>query len=268
MVSDRTQSHKALLPTPASDASCKSRLLLMLLTYWLEVFMTLSLSSVNSFEWLTDFRETFIHFYRFTVNDTDEGGHGARPVGRGGSFRTLPGHSTSPRISMQSPTGSWRKGREPEILRTLSSRGFTEAALHKHDWLNHWPLVSTSSLAPLLPKSLWMGLTVPTLITSWLLWVTSPHLWVVVQSQSRVLLFVAPWTVAHQAPLFSTVSWSLLELTAIESVMLSYYLILCHAPFSSCPQEWEENQPYTCFSKSAYHKSKTELNEAFCNLTS
>lgn len=41
MVSDRTQSHKALLPTPASDASCKSRVLLMLLTYWLEVLMTL-----------------------------------------------------------------------------------------------------------------------------------------------------------------------------------------------------------------------------------
>lgn len=78
----------------------------MLLTYWLEVFMTLSLSSVNSFQWLTDFRETFIHFYRFTVNDTDEEGHGARPVERAGSFRTLPGHSTSPQISMQSPTGS------------------------------------------------------------------------------------------------------------------------------------------------------------------
>ena len=58
MVSERAQSLKALLPTPASDTGCKSRLLLMLLT-WLEVLMTLSLGSVNSFEWFTDFRETF-----------------------------------------------------------------------------------------------------------------------------------------------------------------------------------------------------------------
>ena len=40
MVSERAQSLKALLPTPASDTGCKSRLLLMLLT-WLEVLMTL-----------------------------------------------------------------------------------------------------------------------------------------------------------------------------------------------------------------------------------
>ena len=51
---------------------------------------------------------------------------------------------------------------------------------------------------------------------------------VVVQLLSHVWLFVTPWTAAHQAPLFSTISQSLLKFIAIESVMLSNHLILCH----------------------------------------
>ena len=39
--------------------------------------------------------------------------------------------------------------------------------------------------------------------------------------------FCDPWTVAHQASLSFTISWSLLKLTSIESVMPSHYLILC-----------------------------------------
>ena len=50
----------------------------------------------------------------------------------------------------------------------------------------------------------------------------------VVQSLSCVQLFVTPWTVAHQASLSFTISWSLLKLMPIESVMLSNLLILCH----------------------------------------
>ena len=42
-----------------------------------------------------------------------------------------------------------------------------------------------------------------------------------------VRLFVTPWTAARQAPLSSTVSWSLLKIMSIESVMLSNHLILC-----------------------------------------
>ena len=48
-----------------------------------------------------------------------------------------------------------------------------------------------------------------------------------VQSLSRVRLFVTPWTVAHQASLSITNSWSLLKLMPIESVMPSNHLILC-----------------------------------------
>ena len=41
----------------------------------------------------------------------------------------------------------------------------------------------------------------------------------VVQSLSRVQLFAAPWTAAHQASLSSTISQSLLKLMSIELVM-------------------------------------------------
>ena len=51
---------------------------------------------------------------------------------------------------------------------------------------------------------------------------------VVVQLLSCVHLFVTPWTAAHQAPLSSTISQSLLKFMSIASVMLSNHLILCH----------------------------------------
>ena len=41
-------------------------------------------------------------------------------------------------------------------------------------------------------------------------------------------LFVTPWTATCQASLSFTVSWSLLKLMSIESVMPSNHLILCH----------------------------------------
>ena len=51
---------------------------------------------------------------------------------------------------------------------------------------------------------------------------------VVIQLLSCVLLFTTPWTTARQASLSFNVSWSLLKLMSIESVMLCYHLILCH----------------------------------------
>ena len=49
-----------------------------------------------------------------------------------------------------------------------------------------------------------------------------------VQSLSHVWLFEIPWTIALQASLSITNSWSSLKLTSIESVMPSSHLILCH----------------------------------------
>ena len=51
---------------------------------------------------------------------------------------------------------------------------------------------------------------------------------VVVQSLSRVQLFVTPWTAICQASLSFSISWSLLKLMSIESVMPSNHLNLCH----------------------------------------
>ena len=48
-----------------------------------------------------------------------------------------------------------------------------------------------------------------------------------VQSLSCVRLFVTPWTVACQASLSITNSWSLLKLMSIELVISSNHLILC-----------------------------------------
>ena len=46
-------------------------------------------------------------------------------------------------------------------------------------------------------------------------------------SLSCDLLFVSPWTAARQASLYFTISWSLLKLMSIDSVMPSNHLILC-----------------------------------------
>ena len=48
------------------------------------------------------------------------------------------------------------------------------------------------------------------------------------QSQSRIWLFVTPWTAAQQAPVSSTISQSLLNFMSIESMMLPNHLVLCH----------------------------------------
>ena len=63
-------------------------------------------------------------------------------------------------------------------------------------------------------------------------WIKTPdkctfQLVIVVQLLSCVRLFATPWTVAHQASLSITISWSLLKLMSIESVMRSNHLILC-----------------------------------------
>ena len=56
---------------------------------------------------------------------------------------------------------------------------------------------------------------------------------VVVQSLSCVQLFETPWTAAHKASLFFTISQSLLKHMFIELVMSCNHLILCH-PFLLC----------------------------------
>ena len=61
---------------------------------------------------------------------------------------------------------------------------------------------------------------------------------VVVQLLSYIQLFATLWTIASQASLSFTFSWSLLKFISIESVMLSNHLILCYSCFSSCLQSF------------------------------
>ena len=56
-------------------------------------------------------------------------------------------------------------------------------------------------------------------------------------SLSRVQLFVTAWTATCQASLSFTISWSLLKLMSIESVMSSNHLIL-FIPLSYCLQSF------------------------------
>ena len=51
---------------------------------------------------------------------------------------------------------------------------------------------------------------------------------VVIYLLSHVQLFATPWTAAHQDSLSFTISWDLLKLFSVESVMPSNHLILCH----------------------------------------
>ena len=75
----------------------------------------------------------------------------------------------------------------------------------------------------------------------------------VVQSLSRVWLFATPWTAAHQASLFFIISWSLLKLMSIESVMPSNYLILFQ-PLLLLPSIFPSIKVFTNYSASGGQK--------------
>ena len=57
---------------------------------------------------------------------------------------------------------------------------------------------------------------------------------IVVQLLSHVWFFATPWTAPCQASLSFTISWHLLKLISIESMMTSNCLVLCH-PFLLLP---------------------------------
>ena len=65
-----------------------------------------------------------------------------------------------------------------------------------------------------------------------------------VQSLSRVLLFVTPWTETHQVSLSITNSWSLLKLMSIKSMMPSNHLKLWR-PHHLLPSIFPSNSVYS-----------------------
>ena len=81
-------------------------------------------------------------------------------------------------------------------------------------------------------------------------WVRGFVIVVVVQSLSRVQLFVTPWIAACQASLSFTISQSLLQLMSVESVMPSNHLILC-LPLLTLPSIFPSIRVFS--SESAVH---------------
>ena len=77
-----------------------------------------------------------------------------------------------------------------------------------------------------------------------------------VQSLSHVQLLVTPWITVRQASLSIANSQSSLRLKSIESVMPSYYLILCHPllllPPRNANQNYNEISPHT--SQNGHHQ--------------
>ena len=73
---------------------------------------------------------------------------------------------------------------------------------------------------------------------------------VVVRSLSCVPFFATAWTAVCQASLSFTISWSLLKLMSIDSVMPSNHLILCH-PALFLPSFFPSNRVFS--SELAHH---------------
>ena len=66
----------------------------------------------------------------------------------------------------------------------------------------------------------------------------------IVQLLGHVHLFAIPWTAERQASLSFTISWSLLKLMSIESVMPSDHLILCN-PLLLLPSIFPSNRIFS-----------------------
>ena len=93
--------------------------------------------------------------------------------------------------------------------------------------MHHWLVVSSLQSMHLLDCALYttqhpVSISLPNKVESGI----KIHNVVVVQSFIRGQLFSASWTAALQASLSFTISWSLLKLMSIESVMPSNHLIL------------------------------------------
>ena len=79
---------------------------------------------------------------------------------------------------------------------------------------------------------------------------------VIVRLLSCVLLFGTPWTTACQASLSFAISWSLLKLVSIESVMLSNHLIFCCPPPSPVAFNLSQHQEFFQWVGSSHQVAK------------
>lgn len=87
-------------------------------------------------------------------------------MGRGASMPLWACHPPSILMLFTNPEALWMPG------------FFVEALLCRHEWLNHWPLVSSSASSPSpIPRGLEMGLKLPALyLLGWFCWQLFPIL--------------------------------------------------------------------------------------------
>ena len=141
--------------SPTSDPDHKSKLAPELLTncYRGEVPTIPFLGSSNLLEWLTDIQRNFFFFLSLQHWFILKGYNPFDPEQSNERDAWKKMWGTGPELP--SPFQMWHP-RSPnhhifanlEALRTLSFGGFTEASLHRHDWLNHWPLGIEHNLQP------------------------------------------------------------------------------------------------------------------------
>ena len=67
--------------------------------------------------------------------------------------------------------------------------------------------------------------------------------YILVDKKKLAIICVTQWTAACQASLSFTISWTLLKVMSIESVMPSNHLILC-CPFTSCLQPFQASESF------------------------
>ena len=109
-------------------------------------------------------------YYKRIVKDTeDDHPDGRQCVGQGVRKR-LRGPILSQHHSLHI-----RVFTGPEALQVLSFWMFPEAVLHKHDWLNHWPLVN-DSIPSLSLSRLDLGLESSSALITWFSWLPAPTL--------------------------------------------------------------------------------------------
>ena len=135
--------------------------------------------------------------------------------------------------------GPFRKGQEIHAPHPSSLYVYAHTYMYinmdKTTWIEQKPSVhsdnsnSKSTLKSLFQPSLF-HLTMRSLdlfTHNIFIYSTSHHIFVLVQLLSLVQLFMTAWTAACQASLSFTISWDLLKLISIESVMPSNHLIRC-----------------------------------------
>ena len=93
-------------------------------------------------------------------------------------------------------------------------------------WPIHWTIYLAGAPCRVCLFSQYQG---PTIIRSATRYSLGLVVVVIVQSLGRVRHSSTPWTAARQASLSFNISWSLLKLTSIESVMPSNHLVLCRS---------------------------------------